>query len=146
MLSRKVNQWEIEGNYVHVSMRVPNDQPAINFLTRMSVRPSQELYGTKETRDIFKWLLETEGTVELYFWEQRTFPTFWEHDSVEKVAKKDAKKIKESRMCGTYEAPCKWNSYSRTKMRVLMGLTVNWQLAKKIVVNWYLAQKLVVNW
>ena len=57
---------------MHVSMRVPNDQPATNFLTRMSVRPSQELYGTKETRDIFKRLLGTEGTVELYFWEQRS--------------------------------------------------------------------------
>ena len=32
------------------------------------------------------------------------------------------------------------------KRRVLMGLTVNWQLAKKIVFNWYLAQKLVVKW
>ncbi len=36
--------------------------------------------------------------------------------------------------------------YLHTIMRVLMGLTVNWQLAKKIVVNWYLAKKLVVNW
>ena len=44
------------------------------------------------------------------------FPTLGEDDSVEKVAKKDAKKIKESRMCGTYEAPCKWNPYSRTKI------------------------------
>ena len=42
------------------------------------------------------------------------FPTLGEDDSVEKVAKKDAKKIK--CMCGTYEAPCKWNSYSRTKI------------------------------
>ena len=40
------------------------------------------------------------------------FPTLGEDDLVEKVAKK----IKESRMCGTYEAPCKWNSYSRTKI------------------------------
>ena len=47
------------------------------------------------------------------------FPTLGEDDSVEKVAKKDAKKIKESRMCGTYEASCEWNPlnpYSRTKI------------------------------
>ena len=50
------------------------------------------------------------------------FPTLGEGDFVEKVAKKDAKKIKESRMCGTYEAPCKWNSYSRTKISsILLG-------------------------
>lgn len=39
------------------------------------------------------------------------FVTLGEYDSVENVAKKDAKKIKESRLCCSYEAPCKWNPY-----------------------------------
>ena len=91
---------------------VPNDQPATNFSTKMSVRPSQELCGTRE---VLKWLLGTEGTAELYFGNKWAlifnlhFLTLGEYDSVEKVAKKDSKKIKESRLCCSYAAPCKWN-------------------------------------
>ena len=77
---------------MHVSMRVPNDQPATNFFTKMSVRPSQELCGTREIRKVLKWLLGTGATAELYFGNKGAlifnlhFLTLGENDSVEKVA------------------------------------------------------------
>ena len=70
---------------------------------------------------------------------------FYKHIKVV-LCKKELEKTANIRKMRAFWKWPKMATMQRLYMRVLMGLTVNWQLAKKIVVNWQLAEKLVVNW